>query len=65
MSHRELGARILERLEQDMQDVGEVENRPKMEGNQMFIILGPKRHKGGAKESSPTQASPTQPPSAH
>ena len=48
MSHRELGARILERLEHDMAEVGEVENRPKMEGNQMFIILGPKRHKGGA-----------------
>jgi len=26
-----------------------------MEGNQMFIILGPKRHKsGGAKESQPS-----------
>jgi hypothetical protein len=24
-----------------------------MEGNQMFIILGPKRHKSGAKESHP------------
>ena len=47
MTHRELGARILERLEQDLVDVGEVEARPKMEGNQMFIILGPKRHKSG------------------
>jgi translation initiation factor IF-3 len=56
MSHRELGARILEKLEQDMADVGEVETRPKMEGNQMFIILGPKRHKTGggpAKETPP------------
>jgi len=24
-----------------------------MEGNQMFIILGPKRHKGGGKETPP------------
>ena len=50
MTHRELGARILEKLEQDLADVGEVEARPRMEGNQMFIILGPKRHKtsGGA-----------------
>jgi translation initiation factor IF-3 len=56
MTHRELGARILERLEHDMSDVGEVETRPKMEGNQMFIILGPKRHKaGGARESHPPQ----------
>ena len=56
MTHRELGARILERLEKDLVDVGEVEARPRMEGNQMFIIFGPKRHKsgGGAKpEAAP------------
>ena len=50
MTHRELGARILAKLEQDLADVGEVEARPRMEGNQMFIILGPRRHKAGAKE---------------
>ena len=51
MTHRELGARILEKLEQDLADVGEVEARPRMEGNQMFIILGPKRHKpAGGKD---------------
>ena len=55
MTHRELGARILEKLERDLADVGEVEARPRMEGNQMFIILGPKRHKGGAKETHPAQ----------
>ena len=56
MTHRELGARILERLEKDLVDVGEVEARPRMEGNQMFIILGPKRHKtggGGPKPEAP------------
>jgi translation initiation factor IF-3 len=47
MTHRELGQRILEKLEQDLADVGEVEARPRMEGNQMFIIVAPKRHKGG------------------
>jgi translation initiation factor IF-3 len=57
MTHRELGARILEKLEQDLADVGEVEARPRMEGNQMFIILGPKRHKSGAKEAQPAPSS--------
>jgi translation initiation factor IF-3 len=57
MTHRELGARILEKLEKDLIDVGEVEARPRMEGNQMFIILGPKRHKG----AHPTQPTPTAP----
>ena len=58
MTHRELGARILEKLEKDLLDVGEVEARPRMEGNQMFIILGPKRHKGAKPEHpapSPSQ----------
>jgi len=57
MTHRELGARILERLEHDLIDVGEVEARPRMEGNQMFIILGPKKHKGTAKPEQPAVAS--------
>jgi translation initiation factor IF-3 len=59
MTHRELGARILEKLENDLADVGEVEARPRMEGNQMFIIFGPRRHKSGAKPESPGQ------PAAH
>jgi len=64
MTHRELGARILEKLEGDLQDIGEVEARPRMEGNQMFIIFGPKRHKGGggaAKPERPAQAPASEP----
>ena len=45
MTHRELGARILEQLEKDLADVGDVEMRPRMEGNQMFTIFQPKRNK--------------------
>ena len=45
MTHRELGARILEQLEKDLADVGDVEMRPRMEGNQMFTIFAPKRNK--------------------
>jgi translation initiation factor IF-3 len=52
MTHRELGAKILERLESDLADVGEVEARPRMEGNQMFIIFGPKRHKAPGRSES-------------
>lgn len=53
MTHRELGAKILERLEHDLLDISEVEARPRMEGNQMFIIFGPKRHKSGARAERP------------
>lgn len=45
MAHRDLGAKILQRVEQDLADVGDVEQRPKMEGNQMFLIIAPKRGK--------------------
>ncbi|MGI8838380.1 MAG: translation initiation factor IF-3 [Pyrinomonadaceae bacterium] len=62
MTHRELGARILERLEKDLIDVGEVEARPRMEGNQMFIILGPKKHKGAAKPEHHAAAPPAATP---
>jgi translation initiation factor IF-3 len=66
MTHRELGARILEKLEKDLADVSEVEMRPRMEGNQMFTIFGPRRHKGGGKpdrpSSPPNQGAPTPPP---
>jgi translation initiation factor IF-3 len=56
MTHRELGARILDKLEKDLADISEVEMRPRMEGNQMFIFFGPKRHKGGAKSERPPAA---------
>jgi translation initiation factor IF-3 len=62
MTHRELGARILEKLERDLTDVGEVEARPRMEGNQMFIILGPKRHKTAKPERSATAGQAANPP---
>jgi translation initiation factor IF-3 len=67
MTHRELGARILEQLEKDLADVGDVEMRPRMEGNQMFTIFQPKRHKTSRQQqdkaresgsgSPPTQSS--------
>ena len=64
MTHRELGARILEKLEKDLIDVGEVEARPRMEGNQMFIILGPKRHKTAKADHPPVAAAQPKPPAA-
>jgi translation initiation factor IF-3 len=61
MTHRELGSRILEKLEKDLIDVGEVEARPRMEGNQMFIILGPKRHKSAKVDHAPQANQPAAP----
>jgi translation initiation factor IF-3 len=64
MTHRELGARILEKLEKDLIEVGEVEARPRMEGNQMFIILGPKRHKSAKIDHPAPQAASAKPQAA-
>jgi translation initiation factor IF-3 len=55
MTHRELGARILEQLEKDLVDVGDVEMRPRMEGNQMFTIFAPKRHKKPEGSKQPAE----------
>ena len=59
MAHRELGARILEKLEHDLEDISEVEIRPRMEGNQMFTIFAPRKHKKA--EGSKQAASNTRP----
>lgn len=43
MSHRELGAKILKKLSEDLKDIADVEIYPKMEGYQMFTIFVPKK----------------------
>ena len=53
ITHRELGAALLERLEKDLADMGEVEARPRMEGNQMFLIFAPRRHKTPGGHAKP------------
>lgn len=41
MAHQELGARLLERIEEDLQEYGKVEQYPKLEGRQMVMVIGP------------------------
>ena len=43
MVHQELGSRMLDRIEVDMQQSAEVEQKAKLEGRQMIMILAPKR----------------------
>lgn len=57
MTHRELGAKILAKLTQDLTDIAEVEVAPKMEGYQMFTIFVPKKVKP-EKKASPQPAEP-------
>lgn len=41
MAHRELGMEMLQRIEKDLEEFGVVEQRPKLEGRQMMMVLGP------------------------
>ncbi|MGX0877364.1 translation initiation factor IF-3 [Roseovarius sp. MBR-154] len=41
MAHQDLGRNLLERIAEDVKDVGRIENMPKMEGRQMIMIIGP------------------------
>lgn len=43
MAHQSLGMEMLQRLESDLEPYGSVENRPKMEGRQMVMVLGAKK----------------------
>ena len=52
MSHRELGAKILTRLTEELSEYGDVEVAAKMEGYQMFTILSPKKGKTPGKHTS-------------
>jgi translation initiation factor IF-3 len=45
MAHQEIGLRMLERLRADLDEHGQVEQMPKMEGRQMVMVLAPKRKK--------------------
>jgi translation initiation factor IF-3 len=43
MVHRDLGAKLLERVRDDLAEIGQVEQFPKMEGRQMTMVIAPKK----------------------
>jgi translation initiation factor IF-3 len=43
MAHQELGAQLLKRVEEDLKDVGAVEQYPRLEGRQMVMVVAPKK----------------------
>ena len=43
MAHQEFGMRQLERVKADLEEIGQVEQMPKMEGRQMIMIIAPKK----------------------
>ncbi len=45
MAHQELGMQLLNRVEKDLEELGTVEQRPKMEGRQLIMVIAPKKKK--------------------
>lgn len=43
MAHQELGARLLARVREDLNEIGVVEQMPQMEGRQMVMVMAPKK----------------------
>jgi len=44
MVHQEIGAQLLKRVQKDLEDYGSVEQHPLMEGRQMVMVIGPRKH---------------------
>jgi len=40
-----LGMQLMNRVEEDLKEIGVVEQRPKMEGRQMVMVIAPKKKK--------------------
>jgi len=43
MAHQELGANLLARVRDDLEEYGVVEQMPQMEGRQMVMVMSPKK----------------------
>jgi len=43
MAHQELGLKLLNRVKDDLEELGVVEQMPQLEGRQMVMVLAPKK----------------------
>lgn len=56
ITHRELGTGILIRLAEAVEEVGEIETQPSMEGRKMFLIVAPRPEAIGTRMSAEDEA---------
>jgi translation initiation factor IF-3 len=59
VTHTEFGTKILSQIEELLEDVGTVENRPRMEGRHMTMLFVPKKA-GSPKKKAPRPAAKSQ-----
>jgi translation initiation factor IF-3 len=57
ITHKEIGQQILMKIVEDLKDVGVIEQAPRMEGRQMFMILAPNpKFRAALREQKAQQA---------
>ena len=44
IAHQEFGMQMLERIKEDLNEYGVIEQMPKLEGRQMVMVLAPKKN---------------------
>ncbi len=64
MVHAERGLAILERLAEDIRDIAHIENQPKVEGRNMFMLVSPSRKEIKPAGKSDKDADVTEAPEA-
>lgn len=67
MAHPELGKKILDRIAEQVKDVGNVEAAPRVDGRNMLMVLAPVKKqepKGGSKSRPARPAEAPAPPAA-
>lgn len=64
MAHQEFGQRLLQRVRDDLEEIGVVEQWPKMEGRQLIMVIAPKKKKEekAAKPAQQDKGSPAPQP---
>jgi len=63
MAHRDLGWKMMQRLVEDVAEVGLLETRPKQEGPNLSAVIAPKKPTGkGGQPQRPASPPPTPAP---
>ncbi len=44
MAHQEIGMRLLDRVREELEEMASVEQRPKMEGRQLIMVMAPRKN---------------------
>ena len=58
MAHQDIGMQVVNRLREELADVAQVEQMPKLEGRQMVMVLAPRSKKKPAPQKAAPQETP-------